>query len=989
MPETPEETRINRLEQQLAELRGLVGVITLLNRSLEVDEILASAVQGIQRVLGGSYGCFILLNPESSRLELGQSVGLAPSLYARLERLVRECQPIVPPVLPTNTPVLHQVGELVRQILPPDSSEWVTLIPLTAQARPIGVLLLAIRAGRVPKPPSVDMLMSIGEHIGMAIENARLHAAVRDSEQWNRTFLEKMPDGCLEGEFNGRITYVNDAASRILGYTHDELLCMPFTVLIDNLREMAQMRKVLFRQGYFADQPTVLCIKGGERRTASVTARLVRNHARHTVLYQVIFRDITEQKRAFDMLERRHRELSALNSIGNILSHPLEMPQALKQVCEQITTLTGLESAAISLVDESRQNLRLAAHYGIADWLVAQVREVGLDDPKARAIAIEGQTIALNDLMIENSPGFAGPRAAGYRAGIAVPIKIRNKPVGMLLAGSKSRVQYEPSDVALLTNIAERIGMALENADLYVEMQRRLDELDGLAQLSAACATSLDPQAVSDLAVAWTLKLLDADVCSIRLIQGEKMRLGAVLGQAEGTKIEELLPMHPQTHVIVDRRTPLVVSDAARDATLEPPLKQTLDALNVRAVLAVALPARGRVIGVLTIGYRNPHDWLEREINLLQTIANETANAIHNAQLYQQVLSEKRKVQAIFDSGISGLFATDAHGVIVMFNRAAERMTGWTANEVVGKEWVQVFESGKNETETEPLINEALLRKKPTYVPEGNTIMTRYGTTIPIANAVAPLLDDADRVTGAVGAFWDLTRIQEAELDRANFLSEVAHQIRNPLTALISGLELLDDRRLTPKQRAELRELAKSQAERLRKISRQLLDHQKTTYSSQPVQCKNLPIVPYVQQLTDEFRLSFPNHVFQVLCSDPELKVHADSDRLDGILRNLLDNAVTYSKTGSLITLDIRLTQSGDSVNIAVHDQGMGIPVQEQEHIFEPFFRASHSTERRVYGHGLGLYIARQMAQQIDARIEFESHEQSGSIFYLILRRAA
>ena len=199
-------------------------------------------------------------------------------------------------------------------------------------------------------------------------------------------------------------------------------------------------------------------------------------------------------------------------------------------------------------------------------------------------------------------------------------------------------------------------------------------------------------------------------------------------------------------------------------------------------------------------------------------------NAIDNAQLFQSVLSEQRKVQAIFDSGLSGLFATDAAGRIVMFNRAAERITGWTASQVFGKIWEDLFIDPVQTLPGEPLIYQALVHKATLYEHSGRLLRTRDGREIPIAKAVAPLLDEQGNVTGAVGAFFDMSREQAAELEREDFLREVAHQLRSPLTAVLSAAQLLERQNLSEARRAEMWGVLKSSGERLKRFADQFLD---------------------------------------------------------------------------------------------------------------------------------------------------------------------
>ena len=415
--------------------------------------------------------------------------------------------------------------------------------------------------------------------------------------------------------------------------------------------------------------------------------------------------------------------------------------------------------------------------------------------------------------------------------------------------------------------------------------------------------------------------------------------------------------------------------------------RQELVRLGIRAFLVVPLQSQERLIGILAAGHAEPHIWESREVDLLQTIANQAANAIDNAQLYQNALNEQRKVQAIFDSGLSGLYATDAAGKIMMFNRAAERITGWTLAEVRGRHWADLLGDRSAGNLLEPLLDEALIHKKTAYVPEGRKMRTRDGRVIPVAQAVAPLLDEKENVIGAVGAFWDLSKEQRAEIEYENFLAMVAHQLRSPLTAVLSALELFERRNLAEERRAEMWAIIKTEGNQLKKLADQFLEHQAAAKSSLPLRFESLSVAALARQLVRQFQTAQSGHHFRIKVSNPEPLACADSDRVEHVLRNLLDNAVSYSPAGSRIIVRIK-PQDENWVDVSVQDSGAGIPLAEQSHIFQPFYRVPQTSTRRIYGHGLGLALAKEMVDAMGGRIWADSEPEHGATFHFTLRRA-
>jgi PAS domain S-box-containing protein len=979
-PGVNQEAKARQLERSLADLRALSQVIVEISRSLDLNAVLRASSEGIQRVVHGDAACFLLMQPGAPTLQLTYADALPAPLREQLQSLTLDPEIVADAASVENrNSVIAKLGQRVGQILRQQSIDSYALLPLTAQARAVGVLLVLKSAGKVLEPKSIDLLMSIGEQVGLAIENARLHASVKAAEEWRREFMEYSPDGFWEVDLRGRIIYVNDAACRLLGYDRETLMQMRVAdLVIDDVGIQNAAVAELTEKGVLIGRDARVVTKSGETRIVNYTSRVVRDQYGNAVRIQSVSQDVTERRQLSDTLRRQNEELNALNRIAEILSHPLELERSLHQVCEQIVSITGMEGVAIAMLDESRQFLYPVAHYGVSEHLMRQAQRLGMDDPLTRSI-VEGDGLAVNDMRFFNEPGFDGPRAEGYRAGIGMPIRKKGVPAGVIFVGSKVQKEYAPSDIDLLRTISNQIAVALENSELYVQMQRRVDELDGLAQLSAACTTSLDPVRLSEIAVAWTQKLLPSELCSVRLIESGAMRILA--GSVDShTPLKEQIELDEVFRRLVEDKTVLMISDVENDASILPVHREGFRRIGIRSFLAAPMPVPDRVIGVLAVGRAAPHVWQPREIELLQTIANQMANAIHNAVLFQNILSEQRKVQAIFDSGVSGLYATDAQGRIVMFNRAAERMTGWRLGEVQGKLWREIFD------DTKPLIDKALEDKESVYAREGRELKTRDGRVIPVSEAAAPLYDEKGQVTGAVGAFWDLSREKAAELSRERFLLLVAHQLRTPLSALLGALQLLERPGISQKKRAELWQIVRNEGTRLKAFSDRFLDLETEIKSPRPLQLEALPLTPLVRQIVRQFAAEKPSHQFQVRACKPEPIVHADAWRVENVLHNLLDNAATYSPEGSLVMVSINLLNDG-MVDVAVRDQGEGIPFEERERIFEPFYRASRSADLRTYGHGLGLSIVKGMVEEMGGRVWVGSEKAPGATFHFTLRR--
>jgi PAS domain S-box-containing protein len=555
-----------------------------------------------------------------------------------------------------------------------------------------------------------------------------------------------------------------------------------------------------------------------------------------------------------------------------------------------------------------------------------------------------------------------------------------------LAIGHNQPHKWLPGEIDLLQTIANQVGTVLENARLFAQARQRVQELDGLARISTALVANLDPRAVAEVAAEATQKLLGVDVVDLSLLQeGKLYRMAARIGHS-GVPLSAPIVLGELVVPLVEQRESLIVHDIAQ-ATAPALARELMAPRGLRSLLVVPLVTREQVIGMLAVVHSQARVWTAGEQGLLQTIANQVASAIDSAQLYQTAVTEQRKVQAIFDSGLSGLFATDATGRIVMFNRAAERVTGWTFAEVVGKSWKEFLSDHAVGNPVESLMEQALQYKKTTYAFEGRKMRTKDGRVLPVAKATAPLLDEKENVIGAVGAFWDLSKEQRAEIEYENFLTMIAHQLRSPLSSVLSALELFERRNLSDARRADLWAIIKTEGNQLKRLADQFLEHETALKATRPVKLEGVSIARVARQLVRQLGTVHTEHHFQVRVSRPEPRVLADLQGVENVLRNLLDNAAIYSPPDSPINVRIK-TADPDWVTVSVQDFGMGIPLSEQPHLFQPFYRVPQTSARRVYGHGLGLALAKEAVEAMGGKIWVESEAGQGAIFHFTLRRA-
>jgi len=227
---------------------------------------------------------------------------------------------------------------------------------------------------------------------------------------------------------------------------------------------------------------------------------------------------------------------------------------------------------------------------------------------------------------------------------------------------------------------------------------------------------------------------------------------------------------------------------------------------------------------------------------------------------------------------------------------------------------------------------------------------------------------------------------REAEINRlkTQFLSIASHEFRTPLAVILSSTDTLEHYwdRQTEEERHKRFARIKNAVQTMRQLTDDLLVHVRTETGALEVRPEPLDINTLCQRIVKELSLTQDKDVTITLQADPSLHViHADPNLVALVVRNLLSNAVKYSPAGKTVSLSV--AQEAERTTLTVRDEGIGIPLEEQSHLFTPFFRASNVDT--IAGSGLGLSIIKQAVELQGGAISFESVPGQGTTFRVTL----
>jgi PAS domain S-box-containing protein len=682
---------------------------------------------------------------------------------------------------------------------------------------------------------------------------------------------------------------------------------------------------------------------------------------------------------SFEQSVRQARIQRGFFGIASALAEPLSQTATLDAVAQAAAESLGGSATALLMPEGSE--LMLAASSELPPELATAPRgsltngDSVLDICAAERRVLAAPNLADDDRFDEEWRRLAVE--AGFAALLAIPIDPpRREQGGLVVVFFADPRPFMDDDLELARRLAGAARGALERSDLYENERTSRALSQQLARMGTVLATELDPAAILDEVVQQAPALLAADACSIRILEGDELVVSAVHGEGLDSAVGFRAPSTGRlAGEIVQARAATALADAGDDARLlaEDPVL----AAGYRAYLGVPLAgAEGGLQGVLAVYQRRPRGWREEEIEALTALAGNTSSVLSSAELYQRVAVERERSYAILSNIADGIVAVDRDGHVVLWNTAAEQITGVPAVSALGRTPLEVIQRD--------------LAAGPDGGPgERLVAMRRGGDEVWLSLTEAVMRDPAGAVAGRIFAFRDVSAERRVEQMKSDFVSTVSHELRAPLTSIYGFAETLlrRDVLFEEQERQTFLGYIASEAQRLTGIVDALLSVARLDAGDLQVELTPTDVRSVVSEVVTSAEQALANgYSFVVEVPDEPLAASADPEKLRQVLANLVDNAVKFSPEGATVTVEAR--RAGGAVEVRVVDEGVGVPPDERERIFRKFHRAEGSGRGRG-GTGLGLFIARGLVDAMGGRIWVDSAEGRGSSFAFELPLAA
>ncbi len=387
-----------------------------------------------------------------------------------------------------------------------------------------------------------------------------------------------------------------------------------------------------------------------------------------------------------------------------------------------------------------------------------------------------------------------------------------------------------------------------------------------------------------------------------------------------------------------------------------------------------------RVIGVLWVfNKRFGNVFIQEDVSLLSRMANNLASVVASAKMYREIIEEKEELEHVIESVYAGIMMVHTNGRIMQMNSSARTMLGIDQNDRLTGDYVTII---KNE-DAQKIIRASLEEGAETQEelslpsPEDENEERIYQVQTALVRS------DDQNTMGVVAILNDITEIRSIERMKTAFVSTVSHELRTPLTSIkgfISTLLQDVDNFYDKDTVHEFYTIIDQECDRLTRLISDLLNVSRIEagraldLNPQPVQVSDIvgKVVASQKSYTNK-------HEFSVELESELPVIVADMDKVDQILTNLTNNAVKYSPNGGTITVSGK--KSDSAIRMAISDQGMGIPKEHLDKVFDRFHRIDNRDTRKVGGTGIGLYLVKHLVEAHGGKIWVESEVGKGSSF--------
>lgn len=680
----------------------------------------------------------------------------------------------------------------------------------------------------------------------------------------------------------------------------------------------------------------------------------------------------------------RPEALQVLLEAASLLLKATSESESLTQILGLASSLLGADAYAVWREFDETHTWRIVAKRGLSDRYRTETPAAG--GAPSSVWAIED---TLTDPRLRYARGAYNDE--GIRSMLVVPWMLGTTISGTIVFYWRTQRTFTPDDEAYACALSNMSAAALNRLELQEQSAREKRRLAFLAEASAVLASSLDYEAtlqrVAQLAVPGI-----ADWCTVHIVEdGVVSRL--VVAHADPTKksfIEEFSRLYPEV-ILPDHGLGKVLATGEpefypriTDEMLVQAAKDEQHLAMIRQVafnssILVPLVSRGKVLGAIRLlAGGDGRFYGEDDVQLAQDLARRAAVAIENARLHRAVLEQQHELRLSHAAAHMGSWSLDLRDQTAVWSDEFKALHGVEPD--VQPTLVQalgmVHEEDRARVQSE--LDRVIQSEEVQFSYEHRTV-TADGRIIWLQNRGRVKRDGNGKALQVSGLSIDITesRLAEQALRRTEKLAAagrlaatVAHEVNNPLEALVNLIYLAQGADGLPEDAANHLRIADGELRRMAHIVRQTLGFYRESTIAHDVDLGRL-----VAEVMDLYRSRAMTRGLTLMQEDhePGLKVCVNGGEIKQVVANLVSNAIDATPAGGRVTASVR--RVGHGLEIVVADTGSGISEQSRKHLFEPFF-----TTKSDVGTGLGLWVSKGIVEKHGGTIAVDPAGAVGTV---------
>ncbi|MBI2252218.1 MAG: GAF domain-containing protein [Armatimonadetes bacterium] len=344
-------------------------------------------------------------------------------------------------------------------------------------------------------------------------------------------------------------------------------------------------------------------------------------------------------------LEENFNQLKALYQISTNLTGTLNLPKVFNLIVDKTVKLIHTSACSLLIWDDFKKQFEIKTSQGVSPNLL----EYNLQNQIAKAAVLKKRPAIFYLSRNERSITEQAANLQERKSILSVPLIFKKDIIGIINCFAEEGYQFKPQEIRLLRNFANQAVVSLENAKLYKVIKDKVKELATLFEVGKALTSSLELEEVLDKITLNIMKVMKADACSIMLIDETKEELSIKSSKGLGKHHynQKIKIGEGVAGIAIKTERPMILLDLKEDE-FSYKFPKSVKKDNLKTILSVPLKAKEEILGLLNIYLKEIYYYSQNEINLLTTLANQSAMAIENAKLYQEQLSFTQIIRSSF-----------------------------------------------------------------------------------------------------------------------------------------------------------------------------------------------------------------------------------------------------------------------------------------------------------------------------------------------------